>query len=63
MVDLPHQSDLSFANSRGVGQFHIFDRNGLYERMTWNSFNIAKACAEKHGCNVVNMDGEIVYRS
>ena len=63
MIDMPHQADLAYANSRGVGQFHIFDRNGIYERMTWYSFNVAKACADRHGGNVVNMDGAIVYRS
>jgi len=56
------KQQVEYANSRGVGQLHIFV-GGLYERMSWRSFNVAKASADRCGGYVVNDNGQIVYRS
>jgi hypothetical protein len=56
------KQQVEFANSRGVGQLHIFVA-GQYARMSWRSFNVAKSSADRHGGCVVNDSGEIVYRA
>jgi hypothetical protein len=53
------KDQVEYANSRGVGQFHIF-KNGQYERSSWRSFEVAKAVANKHGARVVNDSGDYV---
>lgn len=54
------QSELDYANSRGVGQFHLCDHEGRYTGSTWHSFGTAKAIAAKHGQRVYNDSGERV---
>lgn len=54
---------IDFCNSRGIGQFHIFSKDMLWERITVRSFEVAKASADRHNAVVVNDSGEVVYRS
>ena len=50
---------VEFANSRGVGQFHIF--HGEQYQSTWRSFDAAKVAADKNRAKVVNDSGDTVY--
>ena len=54
---------VEYCNNRGVGQFHIFSKDMLWERITVRSFEIAKASADRHKAVVVNDSGDVVYRS
>lgn len=45
------------ANTRGVGQFHVWDGMAL---TTWHSFDCAVAVARKAGGSVYNMDARRV---
>ena len=54
------QSELDYANGRGVGQFHLCNAEGRYTGITWRSFETAKAIAARDGLRVYNDSGERV---
>jgi len=56
------QQTIEWANARGVGQFHVFDRELNY-RSTWRSYGVACSIADKLHLVVANDSGEIVYRA
>jgi len=55
------KQQVEYANSRGVGQFHLFE--GEQYRTTWRSYGTAKALADKYGHTVYNDSGRAVYRN
>jgi hypothetical protein len=50
---------VEYANSRGIGQLHVF--KGDQYQTTWRSFEVAKAAANECRAKVVNSSGDTVY--
>lgn len=51
---------IEHANSRNVGQFHLFDR-GMYQQSSWHSLPVAISIARRNGWKVYNSWGEKVF--
>lgn len=54
------ESDLAYANARGVGQYHLCHNDGRYARMTFRSFAVAMGAASRNRLEVANDSGELV---
>lgn len=59
MTRMTFKETIDWANARDVGQFHLFDKQGIYQQ-TWRSFQTAVAVANKHGWLIYNDSGERV---